>query len=65
MADCICQPRQAIAHARNLIEEGADILDIGGESTRPGSQAVSIDEEIRSCYPCIGSTFEYRHSYLD
>lgn len=45
--------RQAIAHARNLIEEGADILDIGGESTRPDSQPVSIDEELSRVIPVL------------
>jgi dihydropteroate synthase len=36
----------AIAHARKLIEDGADILDIGGESTRPGAATVSEQEEL-------------------
>jgi dihydropteroate synthase len=45
--------QQAIAHARNLIDEGADILDIGGESTRPGSQQVSTDEEIKRVIPVL------------
>ena len=39
--------QEAVRHARALIAEGADILDIGGESTRPGAAAVSIDEERR------------------
>lgn len=43
----------AIEHARLLIKEGADILDIGGESTRPGSMAVSIDEELARVIPVI------------
>lgn len=43
----------AIDHARKLIEEGADILDIGGESTRPGSSPVNIDEELRRVMPII------------
>lgn len=45
--------RQAIAHARNLIEEGVDILDIGGESTRPDSQSVSVDEELSRVIPVL------------
>ena len=36
----------ALDHARKMVEEGASIIDIGGESTRPGADAVSIDEEI-------------------
>lgn len=43
----------AIAHALQLEEEGADILDIGGESTRPGADAVSLDEELRRVMPVI------------
>ena len=36
----------AIAHGKQLADEGADILDVGGESTRPGSDTVSVDDEI-------------------
>ncbi len=43
----------AVAHGRRLITEGADILDVGGESTRPGSDAVSDAEEIRRVVPVI------------
>lgn len=45
--------QQAIAHAKRLIEEGADILDIGGESTRPGSQQINIDEELKRVIPVL------------
>lgn len=44
---------QAVAHARQLVEDGADVLDIGGESTRPGAQAVSEEEEIQRVVPVI------------
>ena len=43
----------AIAHAQQLIAEGADILDIGGESTRPGAQPVSIQQELDRVMPVI------------
>lgn len=43
----------ALAHARALLEEGADILDIGGESTRPGAPPVPLDEERRRVLPVI------------
>ena len=43
----------AIEHALRLIDEGADILDIGGESTRPGAAEVSVEEEIRRVVPVI------------
>ena len=44
---------KAIAHGLELIAEGADILDIGGESTRPQSDAVALDEELRRVIPVI------------
>lgn len=43
----------AIRHARRLAEEGADILDVGGESTRPGSGSVTVAEELRRVLPVI------------
>jgi dihydropteroate synthase len=43
----------AVAHALRLAEEGADILDIGGESTRPGADDVSVEEELRRVIPVI------------
>jgi dihydropteroate synthase len=43
----------AIAHARRLVDEGADILDIGGESTRPGAAPVDADEELRRVMPVL------------
>ncbi len=43
----------AIAHGRELEAEGADIIDVGGESTRPGADAVSVAEELRRVVPAI------------
>lgn len=43
----------AIEHALRMQEEGADIIDIGGESTRPGSETISVKEEIRHVVPVI------------
>ena len=43
----------AIEHALQMVEEGADILDIGGESTRPGAERVSIEEQIKRIEPVI------------
>jgi dihydropteroate synthase len=45
--------RAAIAHGRRLVSEGADILDVGGESTRPGAQPVSVEEELRRVLPVL------------
>ena len=44
---------QALGHARKLIEEGADILDVGGESTRPGAVSVALEEERRRVLPVL------------
>ncbi|MBK0027107.1 dihydropteroate synthase [Stenotrophomonas sp. S48] len=43
----------AVAHGLKLVEQGADLLDIGGESTRPGAAPVSIDEELQRVVPVI------------
>lgn len=43
----------AVAHGLKLAEEGADVLDIGGESTRPGAADVSLEEELRRTIPVI------------
>lgn len=45
----------ALAHARRLLEEGADIIDIGGESTRPGAPPVALDDERRRVLSVIES----------
>jgi dihydropteroate synthase len=45
--------RSAIEHARRLAAEGADLLDIGGESSRPGAEAVAVDEELRRVLPVL------------
>ena len=47
------ESERAIEHAMRLLEEGADILDIGGESSRPGADPVTADEEIRRVVPVI------------
>ncbi|MBC7328892.1 dihydropteroate synthase [bacterium] len=44
---------RAIARAEEMAEEGADIIDIGGESTRPGSEPISVEEEMRRVLPVI------------
>jgi dihydropteroate synthase len=43
----------ALAHARRLIDEGADVLDLGGESTRPGAAEVGEEEELRRVVPLV------------
>lgn len=47
------QPEQAIRHALQMVEDGADIIDIGGESTRPGAVPISAQEELDRVIPII------------
>ena len=46
-------PEAAVAHARELIAQGADIIDVGGESTRSGAQRVDVDTEITRVLPVV------------
>src|SRR4051812_9063779 len=48
----------AVAHGRDLLDEGADILDIGGESTRPGATSVTLDQELARVMPVIEALVE-------
>src|SRR5262245_55350387 len=43
----------AVAHALKLVEEGADLVDIGGESTRPGAEPITLEEELRRVVPVV------------
>lgn len=47
------EPEAALKHAVEMMEEGADIIDIGGESTRPGSEPVPVDEELKRVIPVL------------
>jgi len=64
------EPRAAIEHGLRLLDEGADILDIGGESTRPGAMAVSgqtavpAEEELRRVMPVIEQLLRRRPEVL-
>ena len=51
----------AVDHCRRLIDEGADILDIGGESSRPGAEPVSLDEERRRVLPVLEAVLSMGH----
>jgi dihydropteroate synthase len=46
-------PDNAIKQAQKMIDEGADIIDIGGESSRPGAKPVTLEEELRRISPII------------
>jgi len=48
-----CDPAAAVAHALRLVEDGADLLDIGAESTRPGADVVNEAEECRRAIPVV------------
>jgi len=51
--DGLLDVEEAVARAKRLASEGADIIDIGGESTRPGSTPISTDEELRRVIPVV------------
>ncbi|MFC1911174.1 dihydropteroate synthase [Chloroflexota bacterium] len=51
--DGIADAEQAVAKGKQLASEGADIIDVGGESTRPGSTPISTDEELRRVIPVV------------
>ncbi len=51
----------AVDHCRRLIDDGADILDIGGESSRPGAEPVSLDEERRRVLPVLEAVLAMGH----
>ena len=55
-------PERALEHAAQMIAEGADIIDVGGESTRPGATVVDDDEELRRAVPVIR---EIRRQFSD
>lgn len=54
------KPNQAVEHALQMLQDGADIIDIGGESTRPGSEPISADEEIDRVIPVIKEVLNNR-----
>lgn len=47
------EPAEAVAKALRMIEDGADVIDVGGESTRPGAEPVALDEELARVIPVI------------
>lgn len=48
-------PAVAVSHARQMVADGADLIDIGGESTRPGAPRIGADEQIGRVVPVIGA----------
>ena len=52
-AGSFLDPEQALRHALEMVEDGADIIDVGGESTRPGSESVSVADQIARVVPVI------------
>ncbi len=51
-------PEVAASHAAALLDEGAQVIDVGGESTRPGSDPVSPDEELRRVLPVVRAVYD-------
>src|SRR3954468_16834453 len=56
------EPEAAIAHGSELADEGADILDVGGESTRPGAEEVSVEVEIARTEPVVADLAALGHT---
>ncbi|MBI3334967.1 MAG: dihydropteroate synthase [Candidatus Portnoybacteria bacterium] len=57
--DGILDVSQALARAKEMINEGADIIDIGGEATNPGAEPVSLEEELHRVLPVIEAVMSY------
>jgi dihydropteroate synthase len=55
---------EAVDHALMLIDDGADIIDIGGESTRPGSDEVDVDEELKRTLPVIKNILKIKKDVI-
>jgi dihydropteroate synthase len=55
---CYFDPPRAIEQARRLVDEGADLLDIGGESSRPGAEPVGLEDERRRVLPVLERVLE-------
>lgn len=55
---------KAIEHALKMLDEGADIIDVGGESSRPGAAVVSLDEEISRTIPVIESVLNFNKAAI-
>lgn len=58
------RPEAALALARRMKDEGADILDVGAESTRPGSSRITTEEELRRLLPVLNSLLEEKTAVL-
>ncbi len=58
-------PEAAIAHGKSLFAEGADVVDVGGESTRPGAAAVSVEEETARVLPVVRALAEVGRVSID
>jgi len=61
---CFLDPPQAVDQALRMIADGASIIDVGGESTRPGAPAVPPDEQLRRVLPVIKGIAQQSHSAL-
>jgi dihydropteroate synthase len=55
---------EAVNHALRMLEEGADIIDIGGESTRPGSESISDEDELKRTIPVIKELISLRNNII-
>ena len=59
------KPEEAVSHARRLVEDGAHIIDLGAESTRPGAVEIGSIEEIRRLVPVLQETVRFRDTVME
>ena len=62
---CFLDPDTAVVHGRRMAAEGAAVIDVGGESTRPGAAEVEVDEEIRRVLPVVEALSEEMRVSID
>jgi dihydropteroate synthase len=58
-------PEAAVAHGLALLAEGADVIDVGGESTRPGAEPVPVEEELRRVVPVVAALAPHGRVSID
>ena len=58
------EQERAVAHALQMVKDGADIIDVGGESSRPGALSVSVEEELKRVLPVIKAIRKHSDIYL-
>ena len=61
---CFLDPTSALDQARQMVADGADLIDVGGESTRPGAKQVSLAEELDRVIPVIAAKWKHVRNWM-